>query len=112
LVANAAIVGPIIIATAIRAAAFAISPEIPKMSIPQLAMPKARTARIIAIIMPMMLTTRSFADEAAFSTIYIPQSDYSLGLDLKILLLARASPHKLSFLCNSFKFRVDYLLNK
>jgi len=65
-VANAAIVGPMIIATAIRAAAFAVSPVIPKKSIPQLAIPKAKTARTIAIIMPMMLITKSFTEEAVF----------------------------------------------
>jgi hypothetical protein len=42
LVANAAIVGPLTIATAIIAAAFALSPAIPKTPIPQFAMPKAR----------------------------------------------------------------------
>jgi len=73
LVANAAIVGPIIIATAINAAAVGMSPLIPKMLIPQLAIPKARTAKIIAMIKPMMLIARSFAVEAVLSTISNPE---------------------------------------
>ena len=49
LAANAAIDGPMTIATAIIAAAFAISPDIPKTPIPQFAMPKARALNISAI---------------------------------------------------------------
>jgi hypothetical protein len=73
-VANAAIVGPIIIATAISAAAFAVSPEIQKIPIPQLAIPSARTARIIAMIDPVTLRASSLSVEDAFSAIYIPKS--------------------------------------
>ncbi len=75
--ANAAIVGPMIIATATNAAAFVTSPVIPKTSIPQLAIPNASTAKIIAMIRPMMLMARSFAEETAFSAIASPQDVFS-----------------------------------
>ena len=42
LLANAAIVGPMTIATAIIAQVFAVSPVIPKTPIPQFAVPKPR----------------------------------------------------------------------
>jgi hypothetical protein len=73
-VANAATVGPMIIATAIKAAALDISPLIPKNSIPQLAIPNAKTAKIIAMIKPTTLISNSIAVTGlfSFSDIQIP----------------------------------------
>ena len=73
-VANAAMVGPMIIATAIKAAALDISPLIPKRSIPQLAIPNAKTAKIIAMIKPTTLISNSIPVTAffSFSDIQIP----------------------------------------
>lgn len=65
LVANAAIVGPMIIATTTSAAAFSKSPVMPKIDIPQFAIPSARTPKIIAMTMPTMLIKRSFPEEVA-----------------------------------------------
>lgn len=81
--ANPAIEGPIMIATAISAAAFDMSPDMPKTVIPQLAIPNAKTAKMIAIIMPIMLITRSFTEEVGFSVICIPPFRYSRVRTLK-----------------------------
>jgi len=70
LVANPAMVGPMIIATAISAAALGMSALMRNTPAAQLAITSATTARIMAMIMPMMLITRSFvAASALFSTI-------------------------------------------
>jgi hypothetical protein len=79
-VANAAMVGPMIIATAIKAAALDISPLIPKMSIPQLAIPNAKTAKIIAMIKPTTLTSNSIAVTGLFSFSDIQIPDRSIFL--------------------------------
>jgi len=71
-VAKAAIDGPMTIATAISPAALAMSLVMLKTSSAQLATPKAKTARTMAIMMPMMLMTSSFRVFAAFVAIFKP----------------------------------------
>jgi len=78
LVANAAIDGPMTIATAIIAAAFAISPDIPKTPILQFAMPKARALNISAITRPMKLIRSSFPTEATFFSVNEDLFEHSL----------------------------------
>jgi len=87
-VANAAMVGPMIIATAIKAAALGISPLIPKSSIPQLAIPNAKTAKIIAMIKPTTLISSSIAVTGLFSLSDIQIPDRSIfWINLKIFCM-------------------------
>jgi hypothetical protein len=76
LLANAAIVCPMIIATAINAVPLGISPLIPKICIPKLAIPKERTAKIIAMTKPTMLIANSFDVANFFLSHLNPQGPY------------------------------------